>query len=136
MINRSPLLVGKELDGLDELAEVPVCVSYKINGKETDEIPAHASGYDRIECIYHKLPGWQTSTEGITQVDKLPRQAREYLKFVEQQTGARIGMISTGPGREQTMFVDEFSNTLNSLTQRKWVDRKTPGGQSKASAEI
>jgi adenylosuccinate synthase len=108
-----------KLDVLDELAEVPVCVGYRINGKATDEIPAHASGYDHIECIYRTLPGWRTSTQGITLVEKLPQAAREYLKFLEKETGARVGVVSTGPDREQTLFVDEFVVELESLTKRK-----------------
>jgi adenylosuccinate synthase len=94
---------------LDELTEIPVCVGYKINNKKTTEIPAHASGYDRIEPVYETLPGWRKSTQGITSFEKLPPKAREYLEFLEKQTGARMGMISTGPERDQTMFVEDFA---------------------------
>jgi len=94
-------------------------VGYKLDGKKIDEIPAQSSGYERVECVYTKMPGWRTSTEGITQIDKLPKAAREYLAFVEKETEARIGMVSTGPGREQTMFLDEFSATLKDLTERR-----------------
>src|SRR5712691_8959099 len=66
MINGISWLVVTKLDVLDELAEIPVCVGYKINGKKTAEIPAHASGYDNIEGIYHTMPGWKSSTQGIT----------------------------------------------------------------------
>jgi adenylosuccinate synthase len=119
MINGISWLVVTKLDVLDELAEIPVCVGYKINGKATDEIPAHASGYDQIECIYRTLPGWRTSIQGITRMEKLPQPAREYLKFVEKESGARVGVVSTGPGREQTLFADEFVGELESLTKRK-----------------
>jgi adenylosuccinate synthase len=117
MINGISWLVVTKLDVLDELAEIPICVGYKINGKKTGEVPAQASGYDQIECVYKKMPGWRTSTPGITQMEKLPKAAREYLDFVEKESGARIGMVSTGPGREQTMFVDEFSAELRSLAE-------------------
>lgn len=117
MINGIAWLVVTKLDVLDELPEIPVCVGYKINGKSTDEVPAHASGYDQIECVYQKMPGWCTSTEGITQMEKLPKPAREYLAFLEKESGARIGMVSTGPGREQTMLVDEFAAALKALTE-------------------
>ena len=119
MINGISWLVVTKLDVLDELAEVPVCVGYKINGKATDEIPAHASGYDHVEGIYKKLPGWRSSTEGVTQFDELPKAAREYLAFVEKESGARIGVVSTGPGREQTLFVADFAAELEALTERK-----------------
>jgi adenylosuccinate synthase len=123
MINGTSWLVVTKLDVLDELAEIPVCVGYKINGKETAEIPAHGSGYDAIECIYRTLPGWRTSTLGITGLDKLPKAAREYLDFLEKESGARVGMVSTGPGREQTMFMDGFSAELNALTGQKSAGR-------------
>jgi adenylosuccinate synthase len=119
MINGISWLVVTKLDVLDELAEIPVCVGYKINGKLTAEIPAHASGYDAIECVYHTMPGWRTSTQGITQLEKLPPAAREYLAFLEKESGARIGMVSTGPGREQTMFVDALTAELSGLTGQK-----------------
>ncbi len=119
MINGFSWLVVTKLDVLDELAEIPVCVGYKIHGRVSDEIPAHASGYDNIECVYKSLPGWQTSTEGITELQKLPKAAREYLDFLENESSARIGMVSTGPGREQTMVVPEFAAELQSLTGQK-----------------
>jgi adenylosuccinate synthase len=119
MINGTSWLVVTKLDVLDELAEIPVCVGYKINGRETAKIPAHASGYDAIECVYRTMPGWRTPTQGITEFEKLPKAAREYLDFLEKESGARVGMVSTGPGREQTMFVDSFSTELNALTGQK-----------------
>lgn len=112
MLNGISWFVVTKLDVLDTLAEIPVCVSYKVDGKATAEIPAHASGYDRIEPVYEKLPGWQKPTSGITSLENLPADAKAYLKFVEKETGARIGMVSTGPDREQTLFVDEFSQQL------------------------
>ena len=119
MINGISWLVVTKLDVLDELAEIPVCVGYKINGKVTAEIPAHGSGFDGIECVYQSLPGWRTSTQGITQLEKLPQAAREYLTFLEKESGARIGMVSTGPGREQTMFAGSFITALKGLTGQK-----------------
>ena len=97
---------------LDHLAEIPVCVGYKINGKATEEIPAQASGYDTIECVYKKVPGWKTSTQDARKMTDLPKQAREYLAFIEKETDARVGMVSTGPDRDQTIMVDEFAGKL------------------------
>jgi adenylosuccinate synthase len=119
MINGISWLVMTKLDVLDELAEIPVCVGYRVNGSGTKEIPAHASGYDRIEGVYHKLPGWRTSTQGITRIEKLPQAAREYLRFIEKESGARVGVVSTGPGRDETLFLDEFAAELRSMTERK-----------------
>jgi len=116
MINGISWLVVTKLDVLDELAEVPVCVGYRINGKETDEAPAQDSGYGQIECVYRKMPGWRTSTQGTTKFEKLPKAAREYLNFVERESGARVGVVSTGPGREETIFLDEFVPKRRELT--------------------
>jgi adenylosuccinate synthase len=119
MINGISWLVVTKLDVLDELDQIPVCMAYTINGRSTTEIPAQSSVYDQIKCIYAKMPGWRTPTQGITKVEKLPKAAREYLAFLEKESGARIGMISTGPGREQTIFVDEFADELKTLAERK-----------------
>jgi adenylosuccinate synthase len=116
MINGISWLVVTKLDVLDELAEIPVCVSYVVDGKTTMEIPAQASGYDKLECVYQKLKGWQTSTQGITKFEQLPAQARNYLEFVEKETGAKVGIVSTGPDRDQTIFVDEFVNELKAAS--------------------
>ena len=124
MINGISWLVVTKLDVLDELAEIPVCVGYKIDGKKTDEVPAQDSGYGMIECIYEKLPGWRTSTVGITEFGKLPKVARDYLGFIERQGRSRIGMISTGPGREQTIWVDEFAQALHRLTEARTEARR------------
>ncbi len=114
MINGISWLVVTKMDVLDELPEIGVCVGYKINGKQTTEIPARGDGYNNIEPVYKMLPGWQSSTLGITEYDKLPQKAKDYLAFVEKESGARIGLISTGPDRDQTIFVDEFAKALQS----------------------
>ena len=124
MINGTSWLVVTKLDVLDELSEIPVCVGYKIDGRQTEEIPAEASGWEQMECLYQTMPGWKSLTQGITRLQKLPKAAREYLAFIEKQTGARIGMVSTGPGRDETIFVDEFTNELQSMA---------PAGVSPAS---
>jgi len=118
MINGTSWLVVTKLDVLDTLAEVPVCVGYKIDGKATSDAPAQATGYEKIECIYQKLPGWQTPTEGITEFGKLPAKAREYLAFVEKEAGAKVGMISTGPDRDHTILVDEFVAELKTTAKK------------------
>ena len=116
MVNGTGWLVVTKLDVLDDLAEIPVCVAYRVDGKETQEIPAQASGYDKIEPIYTKLPGWHSQTYGTADYDKLPPKAKSYLEFVEKETGATVGIISTGPDREQTVFVDQFSRTLDAIS--------------------
>jgi adenylosuccinate synthase len=114
-INGSEWLVITKLDVLDELEEIPICVGYEIDGKVTDEIPADVQGLERIKPVYTKLKGWQSSTVGITEFDKLPQAAREYLHFQERESGAKIGMVSTGPDRDQTMLLPEFAAALESI---------------------
>jgi adenylosuccinate synthase len=109
MINGVNWWVVTKLDVLDELKEIPVCVGYKINGKKTDTIPALATGFDHVKCVYAKMPGWKKSTLGVTDFDKLPKKAQDYLHFLEKESGAKIGMVSTGPDRDQTIFLPEFS---------------------------
>ncbi|MGC2211228.1 MAG: adenylosuccinate synthetase, partial [Candidatus Korobacteraceae bacterium] len=58
------------------------------------------------------LPGWQQNTYGTTEYAKLPKKAQEYLSFVQKESAANIGMISTGPDRDHTIFVPEFSAIL------------------------
>ena len=65
------------------------------------------------------MPGWSTPTQGITDLNKLPKAAREYLSFIEKESGATIGMVSTGPGRNETMFTDEFLAKLDSMADGK-----------------
>src|SRR5205807_3339085 len=93
--------------------EIPICVGYEIHGKVTDEIPADVYGLESIKPCYTALKGWRCSTEGITDFEKLPRAAQEYLRFQERESGARIGMVSTGPDREQTMLLPEFAQALD-----------------------
>jgi adenylosuccinate synthase len=130
MINGTTWLVVTKLDVLDEISEIPVCVSYKVNGKITDEIPAEASGWDKIECIYQTMPGWRAVTQGVTEFSKLPKPAREYLAFIEKESGARIGMISTGPGREETIFMDQFADQLSLLSVRQSRTKAKQGARS------
>ena len=102
MINGTEWLVVTKMDVLDQSPEIPICTAYEIDGKTTDLIPADIRGFRSIKPIYTTLKGWNCTTEGITEYDQLPQAARDYLSFIEQHTGARIGMISTGPDRTQT----------------------------------
>jgi adenylosuccinate synthase len=119
MINGTSWLVVTKLDVLDELAEIPVCTAYKLDGRETQQIPAQIAGFDSLEPVYTKLPGWQTATFGINCYEQLPARAKEYLQFVERESGAKIAIISTGPDREQTIFMPEFVEMLDAVSGSK-----------------
>jgi adenylosuccinate synthase len=114
-VNGAEWLVVTKMDVLDELEEIPICVGYEIGGKVTDEIPADVQGLEKIKPVYTKLKGWRESTEGITDFEKLPAAAKEYLRFQERESGARIGMVSTGPDRDQTMILPEFAAALDEI---------------------
>jgi adenylosuccinate synthase len=114
MINGTEWLVVTKMDVLDQCAEIPVCTGYKINGRQTDTIPADMLGFQAIQPVYTRLKGWNCPTEGITDYEKLPRLAQVYLQFVERESGAKIGMVSTGPERDQTMTLPEFEAELRS----------------------
>jgi adenylosuccinate synthase len=115
-VNGAEWLVMTKLDVLDTLEEIPVCIGYEIDGKNDgrDSLPMWR-GLERIKPVYTKLKGWQESTEGITDYEKLPAAAKEYLRFQERESGAKIGMVSTGPDRDQTMVLPEFSAALQSF---------------------
>jgi adenylosuccinate synthase len=94
-----------KLDVLDTLDEVKVCTGYKLNGRVCESLPAVSQDLRRIEPIYATLPGWQSSTLGMTEMSSLPPKARDYVEFLSSQIGVEIGLVSTGPERSQTIIV-------------------------------
>jgi adenylosuccinate synthase len=93
-----------KLDVLDALDEIKVCTGYKLDGREVESFPAVSQDLRRIEPIYETLAGWNTSTEGITEMDKLPANARAYVEFLARAMDVEIGLVSTGPERDQTIL--------------------------------
>jgi len=89
------------MDVLSVLAELKVCVAYKLNGQEIENFPADPDHLAEAEPVYETFEGWQTDISGVRSIDKLPRAARDYLAAVEEVTGARAEMVSVGPEREQ-----------------------------------
>ncbi|MFT3971918.1 MAG: adenylosuccinate synthase [Amaricoccus sp.] len=112
MINSTEWLVVTKMDVMDELAEINVCTTYKVDGKLTDTIPGDIRGFKTIEPVYTTVKGWNASTAGITEYDKLPKLAQEYLEFIAKESGVKIGMISTGPDRAETFSLPEFAAML------------------------
>lgn len=102
-VNGIDTLIVTKLDVLDELKEIPVCVAYKVNGKEVQGMPATRREMEAIEPVYQVLPGWQSSTRGITSLTQLPAAARTYLDFLEEKAGVEVGSVSTGPERNETI---------------------------------
>jgi len=90
---------------LDELEKVPICLAHRSGKQKVTEIPATIKGFEGIEPVYECLPGWQTSTAGISSFAALPPRAQDYIRYLEAQIGVEIGCISTGPERNQTIVV-------------------------------
>src|SRR5437764_13136321 len=96
-----------KLDVLDALDEIKVCVGYNLNGKKCESLPAVSQDLRRIEPVYETLPGWKSSTLGVTELSELTRAAREYINYLSNHIGVEIGLVSTGPERSQTIIVRE-----------------------------
>jgi adenylosuccinate synthase len=94
-----------KLDVLDGLEQIGLCVSYRLDGQVLDVLPRGADAVSRCEPIYEYFPRWTQSTVGITDWNKLPIHAQQYLKRVESLAQTPIAMISTGPDREETILL-------------------------------
>jgi len=94
-----------KLDVLDGLDRVPICVAYEYKGERRTTPPAGAEAMARCRPIYEEMPGWKESTLGIRDRDRLPANARAYLERIEELTGARIDLISTGAERDETIVL-------------------------------
>jgi len=93
-----------KLDVLDEFDEIPVCTAYKVRGETWSTFPAFAVAHNDYQPEYRTFKGWKSSTAGITSFDDLPREAKDYVKFIEDETETKASIISTGPRREETIL--------------------------------
>ncbi len=104
-INGVSGLCVTKLDVLDGVETLQLGVGYRV-GKETlDILPSGADELAECEPIYEEIPGWAGSTVGIKRHEDLPRNARNYLKRIEETCGVPIDLISTGPDREETIVL-------------------------------
>jgi adenylosuccinate synthase len=117
-INGTEWLVVTKLDVLDDLDEISVCTGYEIDGGKCDSLPADIRGIESIRPVYTKLRGWKASTEGVRAFDDLPKLAQDYLRFMESESGARIGIVSTGPDRDQTLELPDFRDAMRHIAGR------------------
>ena len=95
-----------KLDVLDELEKIKICVQYELDGKKIDYLPAAVEDQIKIKPIYKTFPGWKSSTSGIKNIEKLPKNAKKYIYAVEDFIGAKISSISTSPKREDTILLE------------------------------
>lgn len=107
-INGIDGLCVTKLDVMDHMSEIKICVGYKRNGKEYDILPFGSENVVECEPIYETMPGWDTSTAGITNYDNLPVNAKNYLKRIEDIVETPIDIISTGPDRVETILLNDM----------------------------
>lgn len=94
-----------KLDVMDGIEEIKICVGYEFEGKQIDILPFGSDAVEKCVPVYETLPGWTESTFGVKDYDKLPENAKRYLKRIEEVCGAPIAIISTGPDREETILL-------------------------------
>jgi adenylosuccinate synthase len=103
-INGLDALALTKLDVLDGLPELQVCTAYRCRGKVLTEMPGELSELAACEPVYETLPGWTEPTRGVREYSDLPREARAYVARLEEITGVPAAIVSTGSGREETIF--------------------------------
>jgi len=96
------------LDILDKLPTLKLCVAYKYKGEIINEFPASLKVLDQVEPIYEEMPGWQEPTSHIRRYEELPLNARRYLERLSAVADIAIGIVSVGPGREQTIILHDM----------------------------
>ena len=96
-----------KLDILDGMPSLKLCIAYKYRGKQTEYAPLDAAGWEECEPVYLEFPGWNESTAGITEWDKLPPAARAYLRALEELVECPLAMVSTGPDRDANIILQD-----------------------------
>lgn len=94
------------------LKEIPICTKYKFGNKEISEMPADLEVYEKCEPVYESMPGWEDLSKGDLKkvVEKgysaLPEGMKKYLDKIEEELNVPIEIVSVGPGREETIFIN------------------------------
>jgi adenylosuccinate synthase len=97
-------LVITKLDVLSAVDTIKVCVAYEFEGKRYNNLPSHQTAFHHAKPIYEELPGWGTDISDCRTFDELPKEARDYIGFIEDLAECPVAMIAVGPSREQTIF--------------------------------
>jgi adenylosuccinate synthase len=92
-----------KLDVLDDFDTIKICHKYLVDGNEIDYVPE--TGLDNVQPVYHEMKGWKEITKGLQHRSELPKEMLAYIDQLEHYIGAKVSMISTGPKREETIFV-------------------------------
>ena len=96
-----------KLDVLDELDEIKMCVAYKLNGNTIDYLPAAVEDQIKVKPVYQTFKGWNVSTRGVRNIEKLPSEAKIYIQAIEKFIEAKISSISTSPERKDTILIED-----------------------------
>ena len=105
LVNGIDELAVTNLDGLDNVETIQVAVAYEADGVRYDHVPSDIELLARCQPVYQEFPGWKTPTHEVREWKELPAKARSYLRMLAKLTGAKLTIVSIGPGREQTIFV-------------------------------
>jgi len=97
-----------KLDVLTGWEKIPVCVAYEVDGKRVEELPASQSDFHHAKPIYEYLPGWSENITKARTFEELPANARAYVEYLEEISGAPMSAIGVGPGRDETIVLKEF----------------------------
>ncbi|WP_032074927.1 adenylosuccinate synthase [Coxiella burnetii] len=111
-INSLTGIVLTKLDVLDEFAKIRLCTAYRCDGEVVNEPPFDQSLLESCEPVYEEMPGWQTSTYGLTDYSEMPKEARNYISRLEELLGVPITIISTGPDRKHTIVRQAVFNQV------------------------
>ena len=103
MVNGIDKIAITNLDGLDGVETIRICVAYRLDGKVIDFPPTDSDDLSRCEPVYVEMPGWLKGTEKARKFSELPPKARAYVKKISELTGAKLSIVSIGPGRAQTI---------------------------------
>lgn len=105
MINGIDELAITNLDGLDHVDPIRVCVAYRLNGKRLNVPPSDATQLANCKPVYQQLHGWTKSTRSARKLSQLPSAAQEYVKYISNLTGGKLSMVSVGPERGETIIL-------------------------------
>jgi adenylosuccinate synthase len=105
IINGIDEIAITNLDGLDQLDTIKICVGYKLGRKTLAVPPNDCDLLAQCEPVYIEMPGWKTSTEAARKWSDLPKNTQAYVKKIAELTGTKLKIVSIGPDREQTIVL-------------------------------
>ena len=103
MMNGATSLIMMKSDVLNDFETIKVCVGYELNGEAIDYFPFEADA-DNIKPIYKEFPGWKCDVSVCRTYEELPKELKEYIAFIEEETGVSIDVVSVGPDRSETIL--------------------------------